>query len=82
MTTGAEIVLNPPAKINLFLDVGPLRPDGYHEIVSIMQTIGLRDRLTIRLLSEDDQPLRLHSDHHRLTGGPENTLYRAYQAFN
>ena len=81
MSPGTEIVLNPPAKINLFLDVGPLRPDGYHEIVSIMQTIDLRDRLTISLLSEHDPPLRLHSDHHHLTGGPENTLWRAYQAF-
>jgi 4-diphosphocytidyl-2-C-methyl-D-erythritol kinase len=81
MTLGTEIVLNPPAKVNLFLDVGPLRPDGYHEIISIMQTIDLRDRLTIRLLSEEDQPLHLHADHHHLTGGPENTLWRAHQAF-
>lgn len=34
------------AKINLTLDVGGLRPDGYHEISSVMQTVGLADTLT------------------------------------
>jgi 4-diphosphocytidyl-2-C-methyl-D-erythritol kinase len=35
-----------PAKINLTLEVLGKRPDGYHEIVSILQTIDLRDILT------------------------------------
>jgi len=35
------------AKINLFLAVIGKREDGYHELVSVMQKIGLRDRLTI-----------------------------------
>lgn len=35
------------AKINLTLDVGPRRPDGYHDIRSVMQTIGLQDTLTV-----------------------------------
>ena len=33
------------AKVNLTLDVGRLRPDGYHEINSVMQTISLADTL-------------------------------------
>jgi len=36
-----------PAKINLFLWVGPLRPDGKHEIESIMQSVSLADEVTI-----------------------------------
>jgi 4-diphosphocytidyl-2-C-methyl-D-erythritol kinase len=36
-----------PAKINLCLYVGPLRPDGYHELVSVMQAIDLSDRLEL-----------------------------------
>ena len=36
-----------PAKINLTLDVGARRPDGYHDIRSIMQTIELHDTLTV-----------------------------------
>lgn len=35
-----------PAKVNLFLAVRGRRPDRMHEIVSIMQTIELRDELT------------------------------------
>ncbi len=35
------------AKINLTLDVGPRRPDGYHDIRSIMQTLALHDTLTV-----------------------------------
>ncbi len=35
------------AKINLTLDVGQRRPDGYHEIRSVMQTISLHDTLTV-----------------------------------
>lgn len=37
------------AKLNLALDVGALRPDGYHEMRMLMQTITLCDRVTIRL---------------------------------
>jgi 4-diphosphocytidyl-2-C-methyl-D-erythritol kinase len=36
-----------PAKINLGLFVGPARPDGRHELVSVMQSISLADELTL-----------------------------------
>ncbi|HUB74903.1 MAG TPA: 4-(cytidine 5'-diphospho)-2-C-methyl-D-erythritol kinase [Solirubrobacteraceae bacterium] len=36
-----------PAKINLGLFVGPLRDDGRHELVSVMQSISLADELTL-----------------------------------
>lgn len=39
--------LDAPAKINLLLTVGPLRDDGLHELVSVMQTVSLTDTLTI-----------------------------------
>ena len=35
------------AKINLWLSVGPRRPDGYHEIVSVMQSVSLADELVV-----------------------------------
>jgi 4-diphosphocytidyl-2-C-methyl-D-erythritol kinase len=37
-----------PAKINLYLEIVGDRPDGYHELVMILQSIGLSDRLTLR----------------------------------
>ncbi len=38
------------AKINLTLDVGSRRPDGYHEICSVMQTVSLADSLAFTRL--------------------------------
>ena len=38
-----------PAKLNLTLEVLAKRPDGFHEILSIIQTINLCDRLCFRL---------------------------------
>ena len=40
------------AKINLYLDVCDLRPDGYHNIESIMQQVSLCDRVTVEQLDE------------------------------
>lgn len=36
-----------PAKINLALEVGGVRPDGYHDIHSVMQSIDLRDTIVL-----------------------------------
>jgi 4-diphosphocytidyl-2-C-methyl-D-erythritol kinase len=37
-----------PAKVNLHLQVGPLRPDGFHELTTVYHAIGLHDELTAR----------------------------------
>ena len=36
-----------PAKINLALVVGPTRPDGRHEVVTVLQRISLADRIRL-----------------------------------
>jgi 4-diphosphocytidyl-2-C-methyl-D-erythritol kinase len=36
-----------PAKINLALVVGPRRPDGRHEVATVLQRISLADRITL-----------------------------------
>ncbi len=36
-----------PAKLNLALVVGPARPDGRHEVTTVLQRIDLTDRVTI-----------------------------------
>ncbi len=64
-----------PAKLNLGLEIVRRRADGYHELVTIFQTISLYDALTI-----DPAPagtLRLHAD--PVLGGEENLVVRAAQ---
>lgn len=47
-----SISLKAYAKINLSLDVTRRRPDGYHEVRMIMQTVELHDRLVIETANE------------------------------
>ena len=35
-----------PAKVNLGLTLGPLREDGRHRLVTVMQPVGLCDRVS------------------------------------
>ena len=42
----APVTVRAPAKINLHLGVGPARPDGYHELATVYQAIGLYDDVT------------------------------------
>jgi 4-diphosphocytidyl-2-C-methyl-D-erythritol kinase len=63
MTGGAggrsELSLRAPAKINLYLAVLGRRPDGYHELVTIMQAVDLCDELRLRLVPRDSRPGRV-----------------------
>jgi 4-diphosphocytidyl-2-C-methyl-D-erythritol kinase len=42
-----------PAKINLQLAVGPLRPDGYHGLVTVFHAIGLFDMVSVAAAEAD-----------------------------
>lgn len=48
MSLPARLVVHAPAKVNLGLEVVARRADGYHEIVTILQTISLADRFEWR----------------------------------
>jgi 4-diphosphocytidyl-2-C-methyl-D-erythritol kinase len=45
--TAAWVTASAPAKINLHLGVGPVRPDGYHPLATVYQAIGLIDEVTV-----------------------------------
>lgn len=45
-----SLTVEAPAKINLTLDVEKKRPDGFHDIRSVMQTIALHDTVEISLM--------------------------------
>ncbi|WP_235734939.1 4-(cytidine 5'-diphospho)-2-C-methyl-D-erythritol kinase [Nocardioides alcanivorans] len=44
----AEVTVQAPAKINLHLGVGPVRPDGFHPLATAYQAISLTSRVTAR----------------------------------
>lgn len=65
-----------PAKLNLGLEIVGRRPDGYHELVTIFQTIGLYDELTI--VPAPAGGLALAAD--PALGGERNLILRAARA--
>ncbi|HPE11568.1 MAG: 4-(cytidine 5'-diphospho)-2-C-methyl-D-erythritol kinase [Actinobacteria bacterium] len=42
----SSVGVDSPAKINLFLGVGPLRADGYHELATVFQALDMVDHVT------------------------------------
>lgn len=41
-------VMQPPAKLNLFLEILGKRPDAYHELVTLMVTVNIHDSLELQ----------------------------------
>ncbi|OHB77198.1 MAG: 4-(cytidine 5'-diphospho)-2-C-methyl-D-erythritol kinase, partial [Planctomycetes bacterium RBG_16_59_8] len=50
---GSALAIRSPAKVNLFLEVLRRRPDGYHELSTVMHAVSLFDTLTFRRAGED-----------------------------
>jgi 4-diphosphocytidyl-2-C-methyl-D-erythritol kinase len=42
------VTVRVPAKVNLQLSVGPLRDDGYHDLVTVFHAVSLYDEVTVR----------------------------------
>jgi 4-diphosphocytidyl-2-C-methyl-D-erythritol kinase len=71
----AEQTVLSPAKVNLFLKVTSKRPDGYHNLVSIVDVISLYDVMHIREAPKGEVIVR--DDRGLLPQGGANTIYRA-----
>lgn len=69
-----ELVISSPAKINLFLEVVGRRPDGYHEIESVMQLVDLCDQVHLRRSARD---IRVSVTGAELPSGRGNLAYKA-----
>jgi 4-diphosphocytidyl-2-C-methyl-D-erythritol kinase len=78
ISDSSSLCLKAPAKINLFLKVLNRRPDGYHEIESVMMKIALHDRLHF---SRQGEGISLTCPGSKVSAGPENLVYRAAKAF-
>lgn len=67
------------AKINLTLDVTGKRPDGYHDIKSVMQTISIRDDIEIDL--DTGKPWVLRCSDESIPTDSRNLAWKAAEAF-
>lgn len=75
------IKLAAPAKINLTLEVLDKRPDGYHNIKSIMQAVSLYDYLTISVKDAALNTIKLSGTSSEIPYNEKNLVYKAAQIF-
>jgi 4-diphosphocytidyl-2-C-methyl-D-erythritol kinase len=47
-SSAGSVTARVPAKVNLQLSVGPLRDDGYHDLVTVFHAVSLFDEVTVR----------------------------------
>lgn len=67
------------AKLNLTLDVLDRREDGYHDLSSIMQTVSIRDDITLEL--DTGEPWRVVCDTPGVPTGEDNLAWKAARVF-
>ncbi len=70
----AALTLRAPAKVNLFLEIAARRPDGYHELRTLLVAVSLFDALTF---APARGTIRLSCTDPKLGTGPENLIVRA-----
>lgn len=70
---------NAYAKINISLDVGARRPDGYHDMLMVMQTVSLCDEVCVTLTPGEHS--RAESNLRFIPGDERNLAVRAANAF-
>lgn len=64
-----------PAKINLYLEIIGDRPDGYHELITIFQSVALSDFIELR--PNGTEQIRLYCDNPQVPLDSSNLAYRA-----
>ena len=70
-----------PAKINLFLEVLDKREDGYHNIDTVMQKIGLCDTITLEIETDKDMSVTVSCDDHSVPENEDNICYKATKLY-
>ncbi|MGQ9800308.1 MAG: 4-(cytidine 5'-diphospho)-2-C-methyl-D-erythritol kinase [Candidatus Saccharicenans sp.] len=70
-----EITVSSLAKINLGLEVGQRREDGYHQLTTLFQTVNLKDRLTFELCPDGE--ILLTGNRNDVPWDESNLVYRA-----
>ncbi len=69
-----SLSLSAPAKLNLRLDILGKRPDGYHDLLMIMDRIDLCDEVELRVI---ERGINVFCDDKTIPEGEANIAYRA-----
>lgn len=69
--------INAYAKINLFLDIESLREDGYHNILSLMQSVSLCDDVTVEHTPSEKKQILVECDNPLIPCNSKNLAYKA-----
>jgi 4-diphosphocytidyl-2-C-methyl-D-erythritol kinase len=64
------------AKINLGLGIGAPRPDGFHGLVTLYQTLELHDWVTVTARRESETRISLTSNERRVPADARNTAWK------
>ncbi|MBQ7358332.1 MAG: 4-(cytidine 5'-diphospho)-2-C-methyl-D-erythritol kinase [Clostridia bacterium] len=64
------------AKINLFLDIDAKREDGYHNIISVMQSVGLCDTITVEYEECEQKIIEISCSNPDIPLGDKNIAYK------
>ncbi len=75
---GGKIKIAAPAKINLFLEILGKRPDGYHEIETVMQEVSLCDYI---YMENRDGGIEFTCSNPKLPAGEDNLVLKAVRFF-
>ena len=76
-----SIKIKCPAKINLTLEILNKRPDGFHNIKSIMQMINLYDYLTINIKEQKGREIKLTGNSCEIPYDSKNLVYKAIDLY-
>ena len=69
-------VVRSHAKINLGLFLGPPRPDGFHALVTVYQTLEMHDFVTVTARKAPETSLRIGSNDSRVPTDERNTAWK------
>ena len=70
-----------PAKINLSFEIRGRRPDGFHEIETLMVPVSLFDRISLGKISDSNRAVRFSCNDKSIPTGDDNLVVRAANLF-
>ena len=69
------------AKINLFLDIDSVRNNGYHNILSVMQSVSLHDDITVSYSEGEEKNITVFCNNSNIPCDKSNLVYKAADVF-